>query len=259
MAVVSLHSNLAAMRAHSSYASFTRQLGSTMERLATGKRINRGADDPAGLQVVDQMKQRLAVINSRLDRLGYEDAYYGAREGAQSAVSELLIELQGTLTASANTGGLTEDERVALQDQAQGIIKAIDHLANTTVFNNQQLLTGFSAANLGIAGLDLVNGDREAAQQALKGAISMVSGSRAAIGTQLKANDSERRLLQGELENLQSARSLIEDADYAKETAELIRERTLQQASLFMMQLAMDRQDELMKLLTQDQKRHTQD
>jgi flagellin len=249
MAGISFHSNLAAMRAHSSYASFTHQLGGTLERLATGKRINRAADDPAGLQVVDQMKQRLAVMNTRLDRLGFEDAYLGAREGAQSAVSELLTELQGTLTASANTGGLTEEERAALQDQAQSIVQAIDYLANSTTFNGQQILTGFSASHLGLAGMDLVSGDRDAAQEALKAAISTVSGSRAAIGTQMQANESERRLLQSELENTQSARSQIEDADFAKETAALIREQTLQQASLYMMQLAMERQEELMKLL----------
>src|SRR5688572_10251876 len=71
---LSIHSNLHGHRAQRAYASYTRQLNSTLERLATGKQINRAADDPSGLQAVSQMKARLADLNKRIESLEQSDA-----------------------------------------------------------------------------------------------------------------------------------------------------------------------------------------
>ncbi len=257
-------SNLSGMRAQGAYASFSRQLNATLERLATGKQINRAADNPAGLAAVNHMKADLAALNTRLERLDFQDAYLGAREGAESVLSDLLLDLQSAVTRAANTGALTPAEKEGLQVEADSIIRAIDHLAQTTTFNGSQILTAFGSSNLGVSHADpdaptslrdmlgngklnLVSGNLEAAQATVTAASDAITTSRGAIGRQMQANDSERRTLLTEIENTELARSSLEDADFAKETANLIREQTLQQASLFIMQFAAEQKQELVK------------
>ena len=259
-------SNLSGMRAQGAYASFSRQLNATLERLATGKQINRAADNPAGLAAVNHMKADLAALNTRLERLDFQDAYLGAREGAESVLSDLLLDLQSAVTRAANTGALTPAEKEGLQVEADSIIRAIDHLAQTTTFNGSQILTAFGSSNLGVSHADpdaptslrdmlgngklnLVSGNLEAAQATVTAASDAITTSRGAIGRQMQANDSERRTLLTEIENTELARSSLEDADFAKETANLIREQTLQQASLFIMQFAAEQKQELVKSL----------
>jgi flagellin len=254
------------MRAQGAYASFSRQLNATLERLATGKQINRAADNPAGLAAVNHKKADLAVMNKRIERLDFQDAYLGAREGAESVLSDLLLDLQSAVTRSANTGALTPAEKEGLQVEADSIIRAIDHLAQTTTFNGSQILAAFNSSNLGVSHADpdaptslrdmlgsgelnLVSGDLEAAQAAVTSASEMITASRGAIGRQMQANESERRLLMSEIESTELARSHLEDADFAKETANLIREQTLQEASLFIMQFAAEQKQEMVKSL----------
>ncbi len=245
----SINTDLAGLRARGTLGSIAKQVNQAIEHLATGKRLNRASDDPSGITTVDALKVRLTEVNKRLERLDFTEHYLGARDGAEAAVADLLLQLQSSVTTSANTGGLTQEEREAIQGDAVGIIKAIDYLAQNTTFNGQQILTGFTAKHLGVAGLDLVEGDREAAQQAVTAAIKGLGISRAAIGTQVQGIQSERRQLQTELENTEAARSLIEDADFAQETASLIRAQTLQDANLFILQLATEQKKQMVESL----------
>lgn len=264
VAGVSLHS-IPGLRAYGAFAAFSRQLAGTMERLATGKQINRAADNPAGLIAVNDMKARLATMNERLERLSFEDAYLGAREGAESVLGDLLIDLQSTVTRAANKGALTPAEQEGLQVEAESIIRAIDHLAQTTTFNGSQILTAFGSSQLGVShgadgrvslrdilgsgSLNLVSGDLEAAHAAATSAAEAITASRGAIGRQMQANDSERRRLMSEIENTELARSQLEDADFAKETAALVREQTLQQASLFILQFTAEQRKDMVSSL----------
>lgn len=265
------------------YAALNRASGAmyqSMERLSTGKRINRASDDPAGMTAAEQMKAKLAGLHTQIDTIDYQERYLGAREGAASAISDLLVRLKGDVTAAANTSGLSDAEKKGLQDDADNILQAIDHLSQTTTFDGQQILTNYGSGRLGggvaerpgdpidpnqpprppgfytildLAGggkLNLVNGDLESASKVVDEAVSSVAKDRAAIGTQVNSMDADKGRLLAELENTESARSQIEDTDYAAETANLVRAQVLREASLYIMQLASKQQaDTVLSLL----------
>ena len=229
---------LAASRIQRQYGSAASAVATSMERLATGKRINRAADDPAGLVAVDPLKGRASEISSKLRALDQSNAYLGAREGGLSVLSDSLVELKQLAVTAANRDALSQDERDALQTQASEIIKGIDFLANTSSFQDQQILTGFSSQSLGLTALldaaNLASGDTALADSAITSAINTLSTSRATTGNAARDNDSQRRSLLSEQESLAGVVSSIQDTDYAKETAALVRARLAQDVVAFL-------------------------
>lgn len=235
---VSTTLQLAASRIQRQYGNASSALAKSMERLSTGKQINRASDDPAGVVAIDPMKGRLQEISGSLKRLDQNDAYLGAREGGLSVLSDSLVELKQLVVTAGNRDGLSKDERDALQTQAAGIIDGIDFLANTSNFNGQQIMQGYSSGSLGLGGLlgsfNLADGDVESADKAIQAAIDNVATSRGSIGNAAKNNDSERRTLMSEQENLTGVVSSIEDTDFAKETAALVRAQLMQDVAAFL-------------------------
>lgn len=254
--------------ARRAWSSASKALGVSFERLATGKRINRAADDPAGSAAVDEMRARLKSTRAMLASGERETAYLNFKEGASSVVSDLLVDLQAGVGAAANRAGTTEDEREALQSNVDSILDTIDFLQTTQRWMNQEVLGGIDSLSLGkwsewdttIADgestrtstsyslhdlrrggrLNLIDGDAERAAQAAKSAVGEVVGIRAGIGTRLKDLESQHRSLMTEIEGLEAARSLIEDTDFGFETANLVRARVQQDAAAAMAQFAND-------------------
>lgn len=235
-------------------------MNTSLERLATGKRINRAADDPAGLQALDPIKAEIQGLKSELKSLDDEDYRYGALEGALSVLGDQLLELQGLVQTAANRVAVPAKERQSLQLQAEEILKAIDFLAEGTRFRGEKVIEAYSSRKLGsgtgevrdesgqtgsftgtIAAIrdkfNLVDGNVEAADKAVASAIEQVASLRAAAGAMSKNNDSRRKAAFTQLENLSAAQSLIEDADYAKETAALVRAQMLSQVGAFITRL----------------------
>ena len=120
-----------------------------MERIATGKRINRASDDPAGSMAVDQFNADLASLNKQLESNRMGQKYAAARDGGNAAVSDLLIELRGHIVSAANTGAMSDTERNAIQDRVNSIVDAIDFVSNTYTFNGQKVFNGAMASTLG--------------------------------------------------------------------------------------------------------------
>lgn len=208
-------------------------ISTSMERLTTGKRVNRASDDPGAIASIDPMKGQIATINAKLRGLDNRDAYNGAREGAMSVLSEWLGDLKTLVVAAGNRDTLSIEEREGLQESAAEILKTIDFMANTATFKGQQILTGLNSKGLGLSELltdaNLSTGDLQAADAAVSLAIQANASSRGAIGAAMKANDSDRNVLLDELESLTGELSRVQDTDYAAETAALVRSQLLQQ------------------------------
>lgn len=260
--------------------SHTRSVERSMERIATGKRINRASDDPAGSMAVDQFNADLASLNKKLDANRFDQKYAAARDGGNAAISDLLIELRGHIVTAANTGAMSDTERNAIQDQVNSIVDAIDFVSNTYTFNGQRVFGTALASTLGSAtemveqqdpndptrkilvskstslvslksggALNMVNGDLEKAQQAIDSAIGQNSSERASIGAKAKDLESQERLLQQQIEGVTGAKSEIEDTDYASEVSNLVKNQVLQQAAAFMMQTAMQQMKQITNLI----------
>src|SRR5205823_1839080 len=152
---------------------------------------------------------------------------------------DLLLELKGLVESSASTGGLSRTELQANQDQADSILHAIDHLANTTTFDGDLIVSGLTAKGLGLEKLalggeqNLVTGDREKADASVSSAIDTLNDARAGAGMRQKAIQSDLRQFQQQFQDVSETRSQIMDTDYASETAEYIRASMLRDVSTF--------------------------
>ncbi|RMD64654.1 MAG: flagellin, partial [Planctomycetota bacterium] len=117
-----------------------RSLSTSLERLSTGLRINRGADDPAGLIASENLRAEKSALSSAISNTERAEQVINIAEGGLQEVSGLLNELQGLVTATANDAGLSSEEKKANQLQIDSILQTIDRLANSTSFQGTKLL-----------------------------------------------------------------------------------------------------------------------
>lgn len=230
--------------------------GDSLERLATGKRINRASDDPSGLVAAENLKVQRTVLDRKIVGWERQSAFLGAKDGALSGLGELLIDLEGLVVSAASTGGLSEAETDALLGEADGVLLGIDHVARVSVFNDQDLLRGYSTTDLGsekgrLSDLReaLRSGEFERAQSIVEGARDRVVGERGRIGGRLIGLEAERNAAMSAFENVSGAISLIEDTDVAAEVSSLVRAQILEQASVQVMLIERDQAESSLKLL----------
>lgn len=258
------HSNLLGLSLIRQFDQSTRAANTSMERLATGKRINRASDDPSGLIASQGLGAQSSALRAEIARLERESIMLDAREGAMSVVGDLLIDLNGLVVQAANTGAETGEAREAMQAQASGLIQALEHVYSTSVFNGQRLFEGQNPLKLGSVlspadgadaapdlgylnlgdlreggKLNLVTGDLGLAQAVTESAIKANSSARGAIGAQQKNfYGSQLSVLHSELQGVEAARSTIRDTDYGKEIGALVRSQVLAEAAVKVIQIA---------------------
>ncbi len=117
-------------------------LNTSLERLSTGLRINRGADDPAGLIASENLRSEKASISAAISNAERADQVVNIAEGGLQEVNSLLLEVQGLVGRSANDAGLSEEEKAANQLQIDSILQTIDRIASATSFQGTKLLNG---------------------------------------------------------------------------------------------------------------------
>ncbi|HMN40131.1 MAG TPA: flagellin [Phycisphaerales bacterium] len=117
-------------------------LGQSLERLSTGLRINRGKDDPAGLIASQRLDSEAKAIGAAISNANRADQVVNIAEGGLNEVSGLLTELQGLVTNTANSAGLSDDEKKANQLQIDSILQTIDRVSGATAFQGKKLLNG---------------------------------------------------------------------------------------------------------------------
>lgn len=222
------------------------------ERLITGSMVNRASDDPSAIATIAQHETEIYSINKRLDAFAQTEAFLGAKEGGLSVVSELLVDLESLVVNAASTGGQGEGELETLQGQASSIISAIDTIARTTTFKGQSVLSEYTSDFMdedlsSIAQLMLE--DPEKAQEVAAAARDKISTTRAVLGNELNEIDSQREVAMSKLENLSASLSDIQDTDYAKETAELIRAQILESATYRAIEISRESAKQVLGLL----------
>ncbi|MCA9293152.1 MAG: flagellin [Phycisphaerales bacterium] len=117
-------------------------LTKSLERLSTGLRINRGADDPAGLIASQNLRAEKSAIGAAIGNAERADQVVNIAEGGLNEVSDLLTTLQGLVTTTANDAGLSQEEKLANQLQIDSILQTIDRVASATSFQGTKLLNG---------------------------------------------------------------------------------------------------------------------
>lgn len=228
------------------------QISESLERLSTGKRINRASDDPSGMIAAEQHKSRIYSIQGLLKSYAQEESYLGAKEGGLSVINDKVIELNELVVRAANTAGNTQEEQDSIKDEITGILDSINFIANNTTFKGQQILAEYTTGSIadGLGSLaTLAFDDPEEAQRIAEGSVNQIASTRGAIGNRIDAIDSDRRVVSEELINITGALSSIEDVDYAKESAKLVRAQILEQASIAAIQINRQSAQQVLGLL----------
>lgn len=150
-----INSNISSMIAQFNLAKNNSNLDTRLQRLATGLRINRGADDPAGLIVSQRLRTELEGIKQGIKNSERASNVIATTEGGLTEVSDMLNSIKSLVVEAANSGAFSAEEVAANQLQIDSAIDSITRIANTASFGGLKLLNGSLAYDL--SGVDSTN------------------------------------------------------------------------------------------------------
>ena len=254
---ITINTNIASLNAQRRLGNSTTALSRTFERLSSGLRIVRAADDSAGLAIADSLRadQRIASVAIRNANDGI--SLVSIADGALAEVGNVLSRMAELSEQSAN-GVLTTVQRSALQNEFGALASEIERISVITEFNGLKLLSGggqvdlqigfnsqstsqigFSGVQGTLASLGLANAGSsvltyslnasttangqaaaKSALDAVKGAISSLTTNRGTLGAAESRSNVTITNLQVARENFSAAESQIRDVDVASEAAE---------------------------------------
>ena len=140
-----INHNLAALNAHRNLLGTTEALSQSMQRLSSGYRINKGADDPAGLVISEQFRAQIAGLNRAIQNSEGSINMIQTAEGALTEVTNLLVSMRELAIHAANEGFNDADQLAADQAEIDNAIKTIDRIAANTQFGSKKLIDGSNA------------------------------------------------------------------------------------------------------------------
>jgi len=137
-----INTNVAALTAQRGLAKSQRSLSDTLQRLSSGLRINRGADDPAGLIASEGLRSEISGITQAINNSQRASNVISTAEAALGEVANLLLNIKELVVQAANTGALSPDEIAANQLQVDSAVESITRISNTTTFAGLHLING---------------------------------------------------------------------------------------------------------------------
>ncbi|MCZ7586110.1 MAG: flagellin [Deltaproteobacteria bacterium] len=228
-------------------------LGKSLERLASGLRINRAGDDAAGLAISEKLRANIRALEQAGRNSSDGISMIQTAEGAMDEISSMLVRMK-ELAEQASTGTVGTAERGYLNTEYVALRTEITRIADNTKFNETALLNGSLSVDIQIGitsseKITLAVSDVDSTALSLTTSISTVTNAQAALGTSTTAigTVASRRASLGALqnrfesvvssianqvENLSAAESRIRDVDIARETAELTKNSILVQAGV---------------------------
>ena len=137
-----INTNISSMRALRMLRVNDRNQARSLERLSTGLRINRGADDPSGLVISEQLRSQVAALEQAVTNSQNAMNLINVADAALGEMSSLLVQIQDSIIFAQSTGGATPQQIAAEQDAVDQAVAAIDRIASTTRFADRPLLNG---------------------------------------------------------------------------------------------------------------------
>lgn len=137
-----INSNIPSLIAQSNLTRSNADLDVRLERLATGLRINRGKDDPAGLIISQRLRTDIEGVNQAVKNAERASSVIATTEGALNEVNDLLTSIKSLMVEAANTGAFSKEEREANQRQIDSAIESITRISSTASFGGLKLLNG---------------------------------------------------------------------------------------------------------------------
>ncbi len=137
-----INTNVQSMIAQRVLSSNNASLSTSLERLSTGLKINRGKDDPAGLIASENLKVEQRGIAAAITNAQRADQVANIADSGMAEISSMLSELQSLVTNTASKAGISDEEKQANQLVVDSILQTVDRVASTTNFQGIKLLNG---------------------------------------------------------------------------------------------------------------------
>ena len=269
--------NLTAANTNRQLGITTNGLQKSTEKLSSGYKINRAADDAAGLSISEKMRNQIRGLNKASDNAQDGISLVQTAEGALNEVHSMLQRMS-ELAVQASNGTNASQDRTALDNEVQQLKTEIKRVGTTTQFNKMDILTGdFSSNNektlqvganqdqvitIAISALTSTVGSAldatvkvgtaSAAQSSItiiQNSITNLSALRSKLGALQNRLEHTVANLDNISENTQSAESRIRDTDMAEEMVQYSKNNILQQAGQSMLAQANQANQGVLSLL----------
>ena len=264
MTMLSINTNVGALTAAQHSHNVNKSMETSMERLASGKRINSATDDAAGLAISTRINAEIQGLQQSIKNAGDAQALLNVAEGALTEVHTILLRMRELAVQSSNDTVRNQD-RDMLQTEVAQLEAEIQRISDDTTWSGMTLLAGgFSTGatfqigprdtdtiQISLSAIDATTlydqgglslrshvSTQAAAQDyivTIDNAISTISEDRARYGAVMNRLDHAIANMANIATNLTTAKGRIMDADYAAESANLARTQVLQQASMAML------------------------
>ena len=270
-----INTNIGALKAANASSSANKALGTAMERLSTGKRINSASDDAAGLAIATSMTSQVRGMSQGIRNANDGISMAQTAEGALSEVTNMLQRVRELAVQSAS-GSYQDTDRGYMNSEVAELQAQITNVLSDTEFNGNAVFsttagtdvsltiqvganngdtitltstaidgTNVSATALDVSSQTLANTTLDNVDLAL----ADVAATRASLGAGQSRLESAVNSLTNNVTNLSDARSRIEDTDYSAETTALAKAQILSQASTAMLSQANQSQQNVLSLL----------
>ncbi len=272
-----INHNVSALNAWRNLSTTNVALGKTLEKLSSGYRINRAADDAAGLAISEKMRAQIGGLNKAVQNAQDAVSLFQTAEGAMNEVQAMIQRMRDLAVQSSN-GTLTDEDRKQLQNEVDQLLSEINRIAKNTEFNTKKLLDGtfnnvtfqigpnvgqalavsinamttgaLGKSTVNLTGLSISTADKAlSAISKLDYAVGDVSSERAKLGAIQNRLEYTIANLGVAAENLTAAESRIRDVDMAKEMSEFTKNQILIQAGTAMLAQANAAPQSVLRLL----------
>jgi flagellin len=255
-----INQNIAAFNAYRNLSNTQNQQASSLEKLSSGFRINRAADDASGLVRSETLRAQIGGLNVAVRNAQDGISVIQTAEGALTETTSILQRMRDLSVQSANDGGNSQESLDANQAEFEQLTAELNRIASQTKFGDRPLLDGsydyafqlganagetvsVAVGNMGTTGTDplVITADISTATGAatalgeLDTAIGSVAEQRAELGALQNRFESTIRNLSVTVENLSAAESRIRDTDMAQEMVSFTRHQILAQAGTAML------------------------
>ena len=270
-----INQNIAAMNAYRNLSVTDNAMAKSLEKLSSGFRINRAADDAAGLSISEGLRSQVGGLKVAVRNAQDAISVVQTAEGALTEVHSILQRMRDLAVQSANGGAATTGSQTAANTEVTSLKAELDRISSTTKYGSSALLdgnfsgtfqvgannstaeqinvtiTGVSATTLGL-GASFSVGSTASAQAAittLDTAITTVSTSRANLGAVQNRFEHTIANLNVATENLAASESRIRDTDMAQEMVSFTKNQILTQAGTSMLAQANSAPQSVLSLL----------
>ena len=264
--------NLSAINTNRQMGVVTDALQKSTEKLSSGYKINRAADDAAGLSISEKMRSQIRGLNKASDNAQDGISLIQVAEGALNETHSILQRMNELATQAANDTN-TSTDRTAIADEIKQLNEELDRISTTTQFNKKNLLNGqfsgklqvgalngqtmdikistaVSANGLEVSAIEVsTNVKAGKAMESIQNAIEKVSKQRSKLGAIQNRLEHTINNLDTNAENTQAAESRIRDTDMADEMVQYSKNNILSQAGNSMLAQANQQTQGVLSLL----------